>query len=305
MHCSKAVYNESPFEVLDLDVGRNLHGTVQATAGKHKGVTAKLLCKIWSINKEEADRTINCITQLKQQDTDGPISRRFSTNDRMLRYKRINSHFFTNTLVAKPTRKSRRGYQYVQLFVLDKGFVYSVLMKSRKEFPLVLKEFAQEIGVPTKSILNPIGEHSSGEVRKFAKECAMAIQLLEESTQWADLAEKYISILKAAVLKDLHDSFCPMKLWCYVVKYRNAVYNVTACDTFKLGGVNPHMVTHGQEADISNLCCFKFYEWVYYWDQHENFPEQKGRLGRALGPTKFEGNEMAQYILKDNGEVVP
>ena len=163
----------------------------------------------------------------------------------MLRYKRINSHFFTDTLIAKKTRKSRRGYKYAQLFVSDKGFVYTVLMKSKKEFPLALKEFAREIGVPTKLILDHAGEHGSGEVRKFAKECSMAINLLEESTQWADLAEKYIGILKATVLKDLHDSFCPMKLWCYAVEYRTAVHNVTARDTFKLGGVNPHMVTHG------------------------------------------------------------
>ena len=74
-------------------------------------------------------------------------------------------------MIAKPSRKSRRGYQYVQLLVSDKGFVYSVLIKERKEFPLVLKEFTQEIGVPTKLILNTIGEHSSGDVRKFAKEC--------------------------------------------------------------------------------------------------------------------------------------
>ena len=225
----------------------------------------------------------------------------------MLRYKHINTHFFTITLIAKPSRKSRRGYQYIQLFVLDKGFVYSVLMKERKEFSLALKEFAREIGVPTKTklILDPIGEHGSGDVRKFAKEYSMAIHLLEESTQWANLAEKYIGILKAAVLKDLHDSSCPMKLWYYVVKYRTAVHNVTACNTFKLGGVNPFMVTHGQDADISNLCCFKFYKWAYYWDQHENFPEQKGRLGRALGSTKFQDNEMTQYILKENGQVVP
>ena len=169
----------------------------------------------------------------------------------------------------------------------------------------MLKEFAPEIGVPTKLILDHAGEHGSDEVRKFAKECAMAVQLFEESTQWSDLAEKYIGILKTAALKDLHDSFCPMKLWCYAVEYRTAVHNVTAHDTFKLGGVNPSMVTHGQEADISNLCRFKFYEWVYYWDQKENIPEQKGRLGRTLGPSKFEGNEMAQYILKENGKVVP
>ena len=116
-------------------------------------------------------------------------------------------------------------------------------MKDRKEFPLALKEFAREIGVPTKLILDHAGEHGSGVVRKFAKECSMAIHLLEESTQWADLAERYIGILKSAVLKDLHDSFCPMRLWCYAVEYRTAVHNVTAQDTFKLGGLNPYMVT--------------------------------------------------------------
>merc|ERR1711884_996014 len=115
MHCSKDVYNESPFEVPSLDVGRNLRGTIEATAGKPKGVTAEHLCKVWSINKEEADKTINCTTQLKQQDTDGHISRSFSTNDRILRYKRINTHFFTNTLVAKANLISTRGYRYVQL----------------------------------------------------------------------------------------------------------------------------------------------------------------------------------------------
>ena len=133
----------------------------------------------------------------------------------------------------------------------------------------------------------------------------MAVHLLEESTQWDDLAERYISILKVAVLKDLHDSFCPMKLWYYALKYRTAIHNVTAQDTLKLGGVNPHIVTHGQEVDISNLCHFKFYEWVYYWDHGEKFPEQKDRVERALGHTKFESNEMAQYILKTNGEIVP
>ena len=167
-------------------------------------------------------------------------------------------------------------------------------MKKKEQFPEALKQFAQEIGVPTKLILDPTGEHQSGRVRQFARECSMALHLLEESTQWTDLAEKYIGIIKSAVLKDLRDSFCPMKLWCYAVEYRTAVHNVTARDTFKLEGLNPHMHIHdGEEADISNLCRFKFYEWVYYWDPKEKFPEQKGKLGQVLGPTKLEGNEMA------------
>ena len=86
------------------------------------------------------------------------------------------------------------------------------------------------LDVPTKLIFDPIGvgEHKSGKVRQFAKECSMALHLIEESTQWADLTEKYIGILKSAVvLKDLRDSFSPIKLWCYVVEYCTAVNNVT------------------------------------------------------------------------------
>ena len=83
-HSSHDQYVESPFESPDLEVGRNLYGRVGSTAGKPKGVTAEHLCKVWSIDKEEADKTINCTTQLKQQDTDGHISRSFSTNDWML-----------------------------------------------------------------------------------------------------------------------------------------------------------------------------------------------------------------------------
>ena len=83
-HCSHDQYGESPFESPDLEVDRYFYGTIESTAGKPKGVTAERLCKKWSINKEEADKTINCTTQLKQQDTDGHISRSFSTNDRMI-----------------------------------------------------------------------------------------------------------------------------------------------------------------------------------------------------------------------------
>ena len=35
------------------------------------------------------------------------------------------------------------------------------------------------------------------------------------------------------------------------------------------------------------------------------FPFNREVLGRVLGPAKGEGNEMAQWILKANGNVVP
>ena len=61
------------------------------------------------------------------------------------------------------------------------------------------------------------------------------------------------------------------------------------------------------EGDISNLCQFDWYvyQWAYFRDQTENFPMNKEVLGKVLGPASGEGNEMAQWVLKSNGKVVP
>jgi len=72
---------------------------------------------------------------------------------------------------------------------------------------LAVDGFAREIGVPGKLILDPANTYGGNKVQRFAKESSMALKIFEESTLWAELAEKYVAILKAAVLKDLHDSF--------------------------------------------------------------------------------------------------
>jgi hypothetical protein len=65
------------------------------------------------------------------------------------------------------------------------------------------------------------------------------------------------------------------------------------------------MMTFGMDADISNLCQFGWYKWVCFREDSAKFPFQKERLGPCLGPARNEGNEMAQWVLKDNGKIVP
>ena len=93
----------------------------------------------------------------------------FPTNDCMLRYTQIDTHFFTDMFQAKMKCKSTRGYQYCQLFVFTKGFMFVTFMKKRSEFPLGLKSFAQEIGLPLSLIMDQSGQQTSKEVRKFHK----------------------------------------------------------------------------------------------------------------------------------------
>ena len=80
---------------------------------------------------------------------------------------------------------------------------------------------------------------------------------------------------------------------------------MTARDYPTVQGTNPHTLVMGEEGDISNLCQFSWYEWVYFHEHTAAFPHNKEVLGRILGPARGAGNEMAQWILKANGQVVP
>jgi hypothetical protein len=50
------------------------------------------------------------------------------------------------------------------------------------------------------------------------------------------------------------------------------IFQITAKKLFQLNGMNPHTMTFGTEADISNLCHFGWYEWFYFQDVETAFP---------------------------------
>ena len=101
-------------------------------------------------------------------------------------------------------------------------------MRKKLKFSKALKLFAKEIGVPLSLISDPSGEQSSNQVKQFAKECQLKLKLLEESTQWANLAERYIGIFKSAVRKDMYEADCPLRFWDYCVEWRVYDHNLTA-----------------------------------------------------------------------------
>ena len=88
-----------------------------------KGSNAEHLSKIWLNNDELARGALNQSTQLARYSSDNILSRQISTNDRMLRYKRIQSTLFTDKNFAQPKAKSLRKNICCQVFVSDKGYV--------------------------------------------------------------------------------------------------------------------------------------------------------------------------------------
>ena len=65
------------------------------------------------------------------------------------------------------------------------------------------------------------------------------------------------------------------------------------------------MGTFGEQGDISNLCQFHWYDRCYFRDHKAPFPHHQEVLGCVLGPAQGEGNELSQWVLKSNGNVVP
>ena len=61
------------------------------------------------------------------------------------------------------------------------------------------KAFAKAIGVPTALILDPEGTHKSEALKKAANDFNLPLKFLERRTQWANLAELYIGLLKEIV----------------------------------------------------------------------------------------------------------
>jgi hypothetical protein len=184
-------------------------------------------------------------------------------------------------LLAKSA--ASRGHTCCQLFLVsDKGYTCVVPMRSKGDVLAAVKQFAKEVGAPDALISDTAGEQKSKELRKFCSEIGATLRLLKEGTPWAHKAELYIGSIKEAVRKDMKASNCPLPLRDYCVERRVRINNLTAKDRFNLHGSNAHTTLTGEEADISNLCKYGWYECCYY-------REHRSRPGSSHGCWKRNG----------------
>ena len=87
---------------------------VGAYKGRH-GVTLESLYQIWFISLDASRRTVNNTTQRGIRKILHPyLSCQFNTNDRALRYNRVQHSVFTDTIQAGPVLM--RGNQYEQVY---------------------------------------------------------------------------------------------------------------------------------------------------------------------------------------------
>ena len=171
-------------EDMDAFFASGVHG------GPEVGIDARHLSKVWQISYEDAKQTIDATTQHGTHQPNPVMNQNYTTNDRMLRYRQINQHFFMDTFFAtKKGGTSSRGNTCCQLFVTDKGFIYVVLMKRKSEVLSAIKQFAKEVGAPDAIVSDMAKEQVSQDVRNFCNTIGTTLRALEEGTPWSNKAE--------------------------------------------------------------------------------------------------------------------
>ena len=72
----------------------------------------------------------------------------------------------------------------------------------------------------------------------------------------------------------------------------------TALDIFELDRMTPETKMSGETSNITTLCEFGWYQWVYFRDTYVTLPGYKLALERYCGPSINVGHELTSKILK-------
>jgi len=262
------------------------------------------LAQTWGIGLQTAKRTLDVTTQRGIRTVLHPtLSRRFRTNDRQLRYRRLSHDMFTDTMEASIVSWHRQN-RYAQVFATRFGWVRAFPMKRKSDAHEALSLMAHRDGVPPAIIMDGSKEQTMGEFRKTARSYGIAIRQTEPYSPWQNAAEWNIREVKRAAGRKMAKTHCPKKLWDHCIELEGYIRSHTALDIYELNGQVPETVLSGQTADISPFVECSWYEWVKYYDSLNSYPDGKEVLGRWLGPSLDVGPAMTAKILRQNGHVI-
>lgn len=273
----------------------------QVKSKPRQKIDPEKLAARWGIGVDVATRTIERTTQRGVRTQVGNLWRRFPTNDRMLRYRRLGCDLYADTLISKT--KSRRGNKYAEVFAATNTWCKAYPCETKSDVHHGLSNLFANEGVPNNMIIDGSLEQTKGQFKSKCRAAGCHVKQIEKFSPFSNLAEQGIRELKRGVGRDMVRSRSPKAFWDDCLELKAAVRCHTARQHPELHGEVPETMMKGETADISPICEHGWWEWVYYRNVAASFPEDKECLGRYLGPSPDIGPAMTAKILKANGQV--
>jgi hypothetical protein len=170
--------------------------TGNVRANKPPGVDFMTLSKRWGISPHKAKWTLTKTTQRGVRRSLTPeLTRRFPTNNRMLRYRRLPHHCFTDTLISGTV--SKQGNKYAQAYCTSFGWSRALFpMKQKGEAHENLSLLLRRDGIPPIMIMDGSNEQTKGDFARKLKEADCHKHQTEPYSPWMNAAEGCIQELK-------------------------------------------------------------------------------------------------------------
>ena len=270
---------------------------------KSNGITAEKLAKNWAIPLERAKRTVKVTTQRGIRSRPDILTRRFRTNDRMLRYNRLNTNMFTDTLESGTL--SKRQNKYAQVFCVPPHWTKAYAMPKKSDAHHTLSRLLHDVGAPETMVMDGSKEQTQGEFRLKLRDAGVHVHQTEPYSPWSDRAELAIRELKRKCRRLMMATRSPKRLWDDCLELTADIMSHTVHENYDLEGETPQARLMGNIPDISILGEFAWYQWVKWLDELAQYPDDREKYGRYLGPSRDIGSLMTAKILNVTGQTLP
>ena len=266
-------------------------------------VDAPTLARKWGIGLTKAKDTLLCTTQrLQRSISDNGLTRRFRTNDKQLRYRRLFCTMYTDTMFSDITSWHRKN-KCAQVFSTAFGWARAFPMRLKSDAYRAFTTLAQRVGIPPILVADGAREQQMGDFRKETRNCHVRLKQTEPHSPWQNSAEAAIGELKKGAGRKAMKANSPKKLWDHCLELQALIQSHTANSHPDCQGQVPETIVTGQTADISPFIELEWYEWVKFWTR-DPYPNDKEVYGRWLGPADDVGPAMTSKILQQNGQVI-
>jgi transposase len=200
-------------------------------------------------------------------------------------------------MFAKKT-KSLRQHTCAQVFMDGVGFTHAYPMKKKLEAGDRLKKLLRTLQtIPEAIVTDGAGEETGGDWKQTNDKCRIQDKRTEPYSPWQNRAEHEIPELKKAVRRTLHSSKAPPRMWCFALEWVTEIWRHTVHDIAVLNERTLFERYKGHTPNIAALCTYSFYDYCWYWDSEQGFPDRQRVLGWWLGVSHDIGGPLTYFIL--------
>jgi hypothetical protein len=178
------------------------------------------------------------------------------------------------------------------------GFTHAYPMKKKSEAGDQLEKLLRTLQtIPEASVTDGAGKEIGGDWKRTLDKYRIQDKHTEPYSPWQNWAECEIWELKKATRWILHSSKAPPRTWCFALEWATEIWQHTVHDIAALNEQTPFEHYTGHTPNIAALCTYRFYNYCWFWDSEQGFPDQQRVLGRWLSISHDIRGPLTYFIL--------